>query len=95
MKALISPNEEVSYISGWDTSTENYIPIYTILGKRICDVVEVPFEVCPPLFWIDVPEGTNGDMSFYDESTKEIKLKLNNVDAPKKPQPISTGTQNI
>lgn len=55
MKVLISPNETVL-----DPNTNE------ALGARLCDIVDVEFEVASPLFWIDCPDGVSNDTHFYD-----------------------------
>jgi hypothetical protein len=58
MKVLISPTEVVK-------SPNSNEP----LGVRVCDIVEVEFDVAPPLFWVDCPDGVSGDTHYYNVDT--------------------------
>lgn len=55
MKILVSPNE-----TALNPNTNEP------LGARVCDIVEVEFEVAQPLFWVDCPDGVLGSTHFYD-----------------------------
>jgi hypothetical protein len=35
-------------------------------NNRICDIEAVEFEVAPPLFWVDVPEGVDQYWTYVD-----------------------------
>jgi hypothetical protein len=87
MKALINPNEETKYISSYDNQDpiykiEDLKPIYTIVGKRVCEVAENEFPVALPLFWIDCDSNIVADFYYYDEATQSILIKPNDVDSP-------------
>jgi hypothetical protein len=53
MQALISPNEKVRAVDG------------AILGDRVAEVVTMPFEVAPPLFWIACADNVVADQWYY------------------------------
>jgi hypothetical protein len=106
MKALINPNEEVKYISSWDeqdpanTILGERNPIYTVVGKRICEVAENEFEVASPLFWIDCNNDITADSHYYDEISKSFVVKPTDVERPilyvdPQDQPPTTGTQEF
>jgi len=75
-KALISPNESVSYISGWTeaTLTKPPQPIYTTIpnADRVAEVMDTPFEVALPLFWVDCADNVVADQWYYDSVTATI-----------------------
>ena len=74
-KALISPNETVSYISGWAASpTQVFQPIYTRIpnAERVAEVMDTPFEVALPLFWVDCADNVVADRWYYDSVTATI-----------------------
>lgn len=74
MKALISPNETVSYISEWIFVDGSYIPVKNVIGTRIAGVTVTEFDVANPLFWIDCDEDTTSSNHYYDEKEKKIKV---------------------
>ena len=93
MNALISPNEKVNYISGWEAPvppSTKYTPIYTYLGQRIAQVEQTTFPVAPPLFWIPCADNIIAQDYYYDPSTQTIIIIPPDVPQP---QPITTGTQ--
>jgi hypothetical protein len=53
--ALISPNEEI-----YDLDET------TVLGSRICDVVDEKFDVAEPLFWEQVGTDIFRDIYYWD-----------------------------
>jgi hypothetical protein len=80
MKVLISPMETVV-----NPNTQE------ALGVRVCDIVETPFEVAQPLFWLDCPNGILGNTHCYNvdsETFVEIPVYV-------PIQPVSTGTQEL
>jgi len=104
MKALISPNEEIKYISSYDNQEpvykiEDLKPIYTVIGKRVCEVAENEFEVALPLFWVDCNNDVTADSHYYDETTQSILIKPIDVKlpllSPAENQPTTSGTQEI
>jgi len=106
MKALINPNEEAKYISSYDNQEpiykyEDLKPIYTVVGKRVCEVAQNDFPVAQPLFWMDCNSDIVADIYYYDQTTQSILIKPNNVEcppltpAPIEEQPTTSGTQTI
>jgi hypothetical protein len=92
-KALISPNETITYISGWKTTTPPQ-PIYTTIpnSARVAEVLDAPFEVAPPLFWTDCADNIRADQWYYDTATGAFIV----VPAPAPPpQPVSQGAQTL
>ncbi len=92
--ALISPNEQVSYISAWDGQT----PVYTVLGQRVAEVTDAEFEVAPPLFWLSCTDDVTA-MGFYYNATSLIIVQI--PESPPQPtlvasdQPVTTGSQTL
>lgn len=84
MKVLISPNETVL-----DPNTNEAI------GARLCDIVDVEFEVASPLFWADCPEGVSSSTHFYDLSSSTFGVTPEYIPPPEPPQPISQGAQTL
>jgi hypothetical protein len=72
-KALISPNESVSYISSWTSATPPQ-PVYTLIpnADRVAEVMDTPFEVALPLFWVDCADNVVADQWYYDSVTAAI-----------------------
>ena len=71
--ALISPNEQVSWISGWTTDGVPQ-PIYTTIpnAQRVAEVTTTQFEVAPPLFWVACADNVVADLFYYDSVTYVI-----------------------
>lgn len=97
-KALISPNEIVNQIIGWDMSVQPVAPIYNEIpnSDRLAQVSDSTFEVAPPMFWIDVSDDIVADMYYYDNSDQTVKL----VPEPApmqaaEDQPATTGSQTL
>lgn len=67
--ALISPNEQVYKYDG------------TLLGVRVAEVCDTPFEVAPPLFWVECADDVVADQFYYDTNTQTI------IAVPPKPAP--------
>ena len=90
-KALISPSEEVSYISGWTSQNK---PIYTTIpnAERVAEVSDTTFEVAPPLFWVDCSDNIVADQWYYDSVTTDFVVVPN--PAPQ-PQPVVDGAQTL
>jgi hypothetical protein len=88
-KALISPNEQVSYISGWDGQN----PVYTELGQRVAEVCDAEFEVATPLFWLDCADDVVADQFYYDGTA--IQAIPESPPKPTSVQPTTTGTQTL
>lgn len=92
-KALISPNEEVSYISSW-TDKVPFKPIYTTIpnAERVAEVLDTTFEVAPPLFWVNCADNIVADRWYYDSVSELIVVVPD--DAPE-PQPVTEGAQTL
>jgi hypothetical protein len=92
--ALISPNEQVSYISAWDGQT----PVYTVLGQRVAEVADTPFEVAPPLFWLECADDVTVMGFYYSQNSLAI---VQIPESPPQPtpvvpeQPVTTGSQTL
>ena len=87
--ALISPNEQVSYISAWDGQT----PVYTVIGQRVAEVVDVEFEVAPPLFWLLCADDVTATGFYYNATSQAIAQIPESPPQPTPVQPIATGSQ--
>ena len=68
--ALISPEEKVYKYDG------------TLLGERVAEVSDTPFEVAPPLFWVECADDVLADQFYYDAETQAI------IVVPVKPVPL-------
>lgn len=92
--ALISPNEQVSYISAWDGQA----PVFTVLGQRVAEVADDQFEVAPPLFWLACADDVTA-IGFYYNATSQAIGQI--PESPPQPtpvtseQPVSTGSQTL
>jgi len=80
MKALISPNEIRTY---------DYVdPVQS--GQRVAEVTQQPFEVAPPMFWMECADDVVADQFYYDPTDQSIKP------VPPEPEPpMTTGTQEL
>ena len=76
--ALISPNEQVGYVSGWDGK----FPIYTVIGQRVAEVADAEFPIAPPLFWMACADDVVADVYYYDPTDSTIKLMPEPVPKP-------------
>jgi len=92
--ALISPNEQVSYISAWDGQT----PVFTVIGQRVAQVENNQFEVAPPLFWLECADDVTAIGFYYSQ----ISLAIVQIpESPPQPtiaasdQPVTTGSQTL
>lgn len=78
MKALISPNEKVKYISEWQVTdiVGEYSPIFSNIpnGQRIAEVLQNQFDVSDPLFWVDCDASVVPNKNYYDSTDSTIKL---------------------
>jgi hypothetical protein len=63
MFALISPIENVFDFEG------------NLIGVRIAQVGSVPFDVAPPLFWVECPDNTSTDLQYFDMQTSSFQDK--------------------
>lgn len=94
-KALISPNETVSYISGWTGSTPPQ-PIYTLIpnAERVAEVADTPFEVASPLFWVDCADDVVADRWYYD-SVQQIIIVVPDPAPIPTTELLSEGAQTL
>jgi hypothetical protein len=94
--ALISPNESVSYISGWTEET-NHKEIRTTISNayRIAEVNDSQFEVANPLFWVECPDDIISHEFYYDSVTKTFIKIPDTAPYPELTQPSTTGSQNL
>jgi hypothetical protein len=92
-KALISPDEQITYISGWTDSVPSKA-IYTTIpnGERVADVSNADFPVSLPLYWVDCDDNIVADVWYYDSATGAFILTPEAVPAP---QPIVEGAQTL
>ena len=88
-KALISPNEQVSYISGWDGQN----PAETVLGQRVAEVCDAEFEVAAPLFWLDCADDVVANEYYCIGTT--IQAIPESPTKPSLEQPTTTGAQTL
>lgn len=91
--ALISPNEDVSWLSDWS----NDQPIYTLISNanRIAEVSTTQFEVASPLFWIACADDVIADLFYYDSVTQTICAIPEPTPKLTLTQPITSGSQTI
>ena len=80
MKALICPTELI-------TISDN------IIGYRIAEVTDTPFEVAEPLYWLDCDDTVVADVYYFDIVSNSISIKPFIPTVAANNQPISTGTQ--
>lgn len=92
-KALISPNELITYTSGWTDQVPPQ-PIYTTVpnGERVAEVSENPFEVAPPLYWVDCADNIVADQFYYDSVLNTFVIV---PDPAPQPQPTVDGAQTL
>ena len=95
-KALISPNETVSYISGW-TDKAPIQPIFTIIpnAERVAEVLDTTFDVAPPLFWADCADNVVADQWYYDSQTSGFVVVPDPAPQPEPVQPVAKGAQTL
>jgi len=97
-KALISPNESVSYISDWTPIGVNlYAPVYTTIvgSQRVAEVMDTAFEIAPPLFWVDCADNVVADQFYYESQTQQILPTPGEAPCPEPVQPTSSGAQTL
>lgn len=97
-KALISPTEQVQYISAWNETQKPAQPVYTVIprAQRIAEVADQAFLVAPPLYWGSCNDNVLADQWYWDPE------KLTAVEVPAPPpypiptdQPQASGVQTI
>jgi hypothetical protein len=74
--ALISPNENpVNYTSGWTTDVPPKAIISPIPNScRVAEVIDQPFEVAAPLFWVICSDDVVEDQWYYNTSDDQIYI---------------------
>ena len=67
-------------------------------GCRVAQLAEVPFEVAPPLYWVDCPDDIHESEYFYSPGTDSFVL----IPPPPieervatEPQPVVKGAQDL
>ena len=92
---LISPNEKIMVTSAWSEVGGSYVPTYSEVGVRVAQVSEAPFDVAPPLFWVECSDEVTAEQFCYtdgafaaippdEEQPQQILI-----------QPISQGAQTL
>lgn len=77
--ALISPNETpIQYIVEW-TQEVPPMPVYGTLDNscRVAEVMDAPFEVAEPLFWVECADDVVADLYYYNTSDNKIYVVPN------------------
>lgn len=92
-QALISPNEQVAYISDWILD-KPIQPVFTIIpdAARVVEITEQPFEVASPLFWKICPNDCQSDFWYYNISIGQFKPIPSSAPMP---QPVVEGAQTL
>ena len=98
-QALISPIENVHYISSWNAPiapSKIYTPVFTECGVRIAQIEPdgSTFEVAGPLFWTECDSSITPHEYCYVMSSKTFIKIPDSVPNPTK-QPETTGTQTL
>lgn len=72
--ALISPNEKpIEYISGWNTDTPPQAILTPIANScRVAEVLDQPFEVSEPLFWVACADDVVADQWYYNTNDNQV-----------------------
>ena len=91
MKALIDPNQEVSYISDYYLKNGRYYPIYSVYpnSQRVCETLDAEFPIALPLYWIDCSDTVVANFYYYDVVQSQF---FPVVDVPQPTQDAPTGT---
>lgn len=91
MKALVSPQEQVQYISGWiwNATQEIWTPQFSMIenSQRVAQIAvtdDQTFPVSPSLSWIDCPEGCTTSGWYYNSQTQTF-TEIANVAQPENP----------
>lgn len=101
-KALISPNESVSYISAWDSAGCVWSEITG--GQRVAEVHPLGFDVAQPLFWVDCTDEVSCEGWYWDSNSKTLTQKPADVPGPTvdalsipaaADQPAASGAQTL
>jgi len=61
--ALISPQELIYSYDG------------TLIGERIAEVAQIPFEVAQPLYWVECADDVNSNDWYFQTETSTCELK--------------------
>ena len=86
MKALIDPSNLVNHIVGWELNPsptpfkpQKYLPIYESYpnSARVAQVTSTPFDVAPPLFWVDCADDIVADQFYYDTIALTFNVIVN------------------
>lgn len=96
-EAMISPEEIVTYQTGWDESKTPPEAIYTT-GWRVAQVEPEgqTFPMAEPIFWTPCADDVEQDTWFYIPETKQIiAVPPQPLPPPNGIQPISEGTQTL
>lgn len=78
------------------SSTENILDPNTqeVLGWRIAQIVEQPFEVYKTLFFVECSNEINANDWYYDNNNQQFK-QIPQYAPPENQQIISAGTQEL
>jgi hypothetical protein len=90
--ALISPNEQVNYVSSWDGIYPDLTPVYSYAGERIAEVSQTAFPVAPPLYWIECDDNVTAEAYCYNGGIIQIPP---DAPQPEPVQPEATGVQTL
>jgi len=95
--ALISPNEQVSQVTGWEKVNNQWIPISTVIAnaQRVAEVATNTFPIAEPLFWVECADNVIADEYYYDSVTLAIVKVPPPAPIPVEDQPVSQGTQSL
>jgi hypothetical protein len=94
--ALISPNEQVSYISDWTPVKNGYSPVITVIADagRVAEVSDTPFEIAPPLFWLPCSDNVVADKFYCELAAKQVLPKPPDAPYPIV-EPVVAGAQTL
>lgn len=91
MKALVSPQEQVQYISGWtwNVNQEIWTPQFSMIenSQRVAQIAvtdDQTFPVSPSLSWIDCPNECTTSGWYYNSQT-QIFTAVQNTERPENP----------
>lgn len=87
--ALISPNEQIQYISAWN----GQVPVYSEAGQRIAEVSQNTFPIAPPLFWVECADNVTAEGYCYVDNACVVIPP--NAPEPEQPQPAVAGAQTL
>jgi len=55
-------------------------------GYRVAEIHETGFDVAPPLFWVDCPDGIQTYECWYDPEAQKLNLIIESEPEPEQPQ---------